>query len=385
LTGRHPAGDIQWVDADTIARIETFPLRIPFRAGAGSAASRRAGPPAVDSLLVKVTTAEGYEGWGEALGFETAPMARQAIGEVIAPLLAGQDAMRIAPLMRALQERLHVLGRAGSLMHALSAVDIALWDIAGKAAGVPVHRLLGGGGPDLPCYASLDGCAEPALVRAAVRDALDAGFRGLKLHERDVAVVRAAREEAGPDTDLMLDVNCAWSLNQAREQAAQLAGIGLKWLEEPLWPPENYDGLARFRAACAIPVAAGENVSTLMDFDRLMGTGAVDYIQPSPAKMGGITELGKVFALAAVRNVTPVPHTFYHGPGLLAAIHVSAALGTDGTMIEWRHSDLETRVYGPALIPEHGRIRVPQGPGLGIDPDPAVLRAYLRPGADRDA
>jgi L-alanine-DL-glutamate epimerase-like enolase superfamily enzyme len=378
LTGGIRAGDIQWVDADTIARIETFPLRIPLRAGAGPAASSQAEPPAVDSLLVKVTTAQGYEGWGEALGFETAPMARQAIEGVIAPLCAGQDAMRIAPLMRALQERLHVLGRAGSLMHALSALDIALWDIAGKAAGVPLHRLLGGGVADLACYASLDGYFDPALARAGVRDALDAGFRGVKLHERDVAVVRAAREEAGPDVDLMLDVNCAWSLNQAREKAAELAGIGLKWLEEPLWPPENYDGLARLRAACAIPVAAGENVSTLLDFDRLMGGGAVDFVQPSPAKMGGVTELCKVFTVAAVRNVTTVPHTFYHGPGLLAAVQVSAALGTADTMIEWRHCDLEARVYGSALIPEQGRIRVPQGPGLGIDPDPAVLRAYLR-------
>lgn len=371
LTGAGRPATVSGMNADAIARIETFPLRIPFREGPGKAAR-----PPVDSLLVKVTTARGYEGWGEALGFETAPMARHAIEQVIAPLCVGQDAMRIVPLMRGLQERLHVLGRAGSLMHALSALDIALWDIAGKAAGVPLHRLLGGGGTDLACYASLDGYRDPALVRAAVKDALGAGFRALKLHERDPAVVSAAREEAGPDVDLMLDVNCAWSLNQAREKAAELAGIGLKWLEEPVWPPENYDGLTRFRAACAIPVAAGENISTLMDFDRLMGTGAVDFVQPSPAKMGGVTELCKVFALAAVRNVTTVPHTFYHGPGLLAAIHVSAALGTADAMIEWRYSDLETRAYGSALIPEHGRIRVPTGPGLGIDPDPAVLRAY---------
>jgi L-alanine-DL-glutamate epimerase-like enolase superfamily enzyme len=113
-----------------------------------------------------------------------------------------------------------------------------------------------------------------------------------------------------------------------------------------------------------------------MDFDRLMGAGAVDFIQPSPAKMGGITELCKVFPVAAVRNVTVMPHTFYHGPGLLAAIHATAALGTADSMIEWRYSDLEAQIYGDAIIPEHGRIRVPQGPGLGIDPDPGVLRAY---------
>jgi len=109
-----------------------------------------------------------------------------------------------------------------------------------------------------------------------------------------------------------------------------------------------------------------------------MGAEAVDFVQPSPAKMGGVTELCKVFPLAAVRNVTVMPHSFYHGPGLLAAIHVTAVLGTADAMIEWRYSDLEAQVYGEALIPEHGRLLVPQGPGLGIDPDPDVIRAYLQ-------
>jgi L-alanine-DL-glutamate epimerase-like enolase superfamily enzyme len=364
------------VSADVIASIETFPLRIPFRPGARPAA----GPPAVDSLLVRVTTARGYQGWGEALGFEATPAACRAVEDVVAPLCAGQDATRITALMRTLQERLHVLGRAGSVMHALSAVDIALWDIAGKAAGVPLHRLLGGGGRHLPCYASLDGCADGPLVRTAVQDAVQAGFRAVKLHERDVSVVRAAREAAGPGTALMLDVNCAWSLGQAREKAAELADLRLAWLEEPLWPPENYDGLARLRQTTAIPLAAGENVSTLLDFDRLMGTGAIDVVQPSPAKMGGVTELGKVFAVAAVRNVTVHPHTFYHGPGLLAAVHTAAALGPPGTMIEWRHSGLEARPLGPGFGPHDGQIAVPQGPGLGLDPDPDVLRTYRVPG-----
>jgi L-alanine-DL-glutamate epimerase-like enolase superfamily enzyme len=107
-----------------------------------------------------------------------------------------------------------------------------------------------------------------------------------------------------------------------------------------------------------------------------MGAGAVDFIQPSPAKMGGVTELCKVFPVAAVRNVTVMPHTFYHGPGLLAAIHATAALGTADSMIEWRYSDLEAQIYGDAITPQHGRIRVPRDPGLGIDPDPGVLRAY---------
>jgi len=118
-------------------------------------------------------------------------------------------------------------------------------------------------------------------------------------------------------------------------------------------------------------------VATLLDFDRLLGADAVDFVQPSPAKMGGVTELCKVFQIAAARNVTVMPHTFYHGPGLLAAVHATAALGTADSMIEWRYTDLESRVYGDAVLPDAGRIRVPQGPGLGADPDPDVLRRYL--------
>jgi L-alanine-DL-glutamate epimerase-like enolase superfamily enzyme len=358
-----------------IDRIEAFPLSIPF--GAGAALPGPARPPAVRSLLVKVTTDEGHEGWGEAFGFEATPVTRRALEELVAPLYAGQDATRIGPLNRAVQEKLHVFGRGGSVIHALSALDTALWDIAGKAAGVPLHQLLGGSGnPDLACYASLDPYGEPAAVRAGVRQALGAGFTHVKLHEREAAAVRAAREEAGPDTGLMLDVNCPWTLAQARANAGQFRDLRLKWLEEPLWPPEDYDGLARLRASCGIPLAAGENVPALLDFDRLMGAGAVDFVQPSPAKMGGVTELCKVFHVAAPRDVTVLPHTFYHGPGLLAAVHATAALGTADSMIEWRYTDLQARVYGEAVRPEHGRIQVPQGPGLGADPDPEVLRRY---------
>jgi L-alanine-DL-glutamate epimerase-like enolase superfamily enzyme len=363
-----------------IARIQTFPLRIPFKPGTRSAASAW-GPEdlaAVDSLLVKVTTDQGCEGWGEAFGFTAAPVTQRAVDELIAPLCVGRGATRIAPLMHEVQEKLHVFGRGGPLGFALSAVDIALWDIAGKAAGAPLHRLLGGGAAGLACYASMDAYSDPSLVRAGVRQALDAGFRSIKLHEKELPVVHAARDEAGPDVELMLDVNCAWTVEQARAKAEELRAIRLKWLEEPVWPPENYDGLARLRRTSGIPIAAGENVPALMDFDRLMGAEAVDFVQPSPAKMGGVTELIKVFPAAALRNITVMPHTFYDGPGLLTGIHVAAVLGTADTMIEWRFFDLEAQIYGDALTPKDGRVLVPQGPGLGIDPDPGVIHAYLR-------
>jgi len=362
-----------------IAKIKTFPLRIPFKPGSVSADAAWGGKdlPAADSLLVKVTTDNGLEGWGEAFGFRAVQSAKLAVEQLIAPLCIGEDATRIAALMLAVQKKLHIFGRGGPLFYGLSAVDIALWDIAGKAANAPIHKLLGGGATDLACYASLVRYSDPVLVRAAVRRALDAGFRSLKLHEIELPAIRTARDEAGPDVEITLDLNCAWTLYEARKNAEQLKEFRLKWLEEPVWPPENYDGLAQLRQISGIPIAAGENVSNPMDFERLMAAGAVDFVQPSVAKMGGITELVKIFPAAATRNVTVMPHLFYDGPGLLAAIHVTAALGTADAMIEWRYFDLEAQIYGSVLSTCHGRVMVPQGPGLGIDPDSNVIRDYL--------
>ena len=362
-----------------VSKIECFPLRIPLKpTKSDSSAWGDKDLPAVDSLLVKVTTDQGLEGWGEAFGFRAVSSARLAIEELIAPLCIGKDAAQIAPLMLEVQKKLHVFGRGGALAFAISAVDIALWDIAGKAANTPVWRLLGGGAKDLPCYASLLRYAEPSLVRAAVREAIEAGFRTLKLHEIEPSAISAARAEAGPEVELILDVNCPWTLTEARTRTEDLKEIRLKWLEEPLWPPENFDGLADLRRTSGVPIAAGENIYTLLDFERLLIAGAVDFVQPSVAKMGGITEMHKVFPLAAIHNIAVMPHSFYDGPGLLAAIHATAALGTADSMIEWRRFDLQAQIYGGVLAPKHGRISAPQGPGLGFEPDPDVIRSCLR-------
>lgn len=361
-----------------ITGIETIALRIPFKAGTKSDASAwgDSNLPAADSLLVRVTTDQGLVGWGEAFGFRAVASAKLAVDQLIGPLCIGRDATRIESLMLEVQKKLHVFGRGGALAFALSAVDIALWDIAGKAADMPLCRLLGGGVASLPAYASLVRYSDPSLVRAAVRHAVDAGFRTLKLHEIELPAIRAAREEAGPDIGLTLDVNCAWTLNEARPIAEELKPLHLKWLEEPLWPPENFNGLAELRRTSGIPIAAGENIYTLMDFERLLAAKAVDFVQPSPAKMGGISELRKIFPLAAVHNIPVMPHSFYDGPGLLAAIHATAAFGTADSMIEWRAFDLEATIYGEKLKPKAGNIPVPQEPGLGIDPDPEVIRTY---------
>ncbi|BCO40969.1 enolase [Mycobacterium paraintracellulare] len=365
--------------AAVIAKVETVPLRIPLKVDSTPGASLWADTlTAADSLLVKVTTRDGVEGWGEAFGFRAVDSAKLAVEQLISPLCIGQDAARIAPLMLAAQKKLHVFGRGGALTYGLSAVDIALWDIAGKLANASVCRLLGGGAATMPCYASLACYSDPSLVRAVVRQAIDAGFRVLKLHEAGMPAIRAAREEAGPDVELIVDAGCPWTLAEAGAAAGELRQIRLKFLEEPLWPPENFDGLAELRRRTGIPISSGENASTLLEFERMLSAGAVDFVQPSPAKMGGISELCKVFPIAAVHNIPVMTHSFYDGPGLLAALHATAALGNVDSMIEWRWFELEASVYGDALSPKGGRIAVPQGPGLGMDPDPDVISAYRR-------
>ncbi|SEF05619.1 L-alanine-DL-glutamate epimerase [Burkholderia sp. WP9] len=362
-----------------IEMIETFPLRIPYTVDGKSepAAWGSGNLNATDSLVVKVTTDDGIIGWGETFGFTAIPSVRVAVDKIVGPEYIGRDASQRELAMLEIQKKLHVFGRSGALMYAMSAIDIALWDIAGKSIGQPVYKLLGGSAQThLPCYASLIRYSDPELVAHNVKRSIDAGYERLKLHEITVEAVAAAREAAGQDVEIMLDVNCPWSVREAIDMAEKFRPFNLRWFEEPVWPPENYSGLAIVRKQGRIPVAAGENASTLMDFQHLLEADSVDFIQPSPAKMGGITELQKVFPLAAAHNATVMVHTFYDGPGLLASVHASAALGGGKSLIEWRSFDLMAQLYGDAIIPKAGHIAVPQGPGLGLEPDMDVIRDY---------
>jgi L-alanine-DL-glutamate epimerase-like enolase superfamily enzyme len=361
-----------------IQGIDTIILRIPYSTGGSVDTEVWGGKPwqTADALLVKVTTDAGLTGWGEAFGYNAIPATRAAIDYMLAPMCVGRDPLMIESLTLELQQKLHIFGRGGPVIYGLSGIDVALWDIAGKAAGQPVHQLLGGCRlPRLPCYASLIRYTDPKVVAANVERALGQGFRHIKLHEIEVAPTGAAREAAGEGVDIMLDVNCPWSVRDALDMAARLRPFNLRWLEEPVWPPEDYAGLAHVRAQGGIPVAAGENAASLLQFRHMFEANAVDFVQPSPTKMGGVSELRKLFALASAHNVTVMPHSFYDGPGLLAGIHVNAALGR-GSLVEWRYFDLEARLYGDTVLPLEGAITVPTGPGLGVEPDPDVIRRY---------
>ncbi len=361
-----------------ISAIDTIVLRVPYDSGGPSDAQVWGGRAweTADSLLVRVSTDAGLVGWGEAFGYNVIPATRAAIDQMLTPLFIGRNPLEAQSLMDEAQRKLHIFGRGGPVIYGLSGIDIALWDIAGKAAGKPLHRLLGGSGhTHLECYASLLRYGGDELVARNVTRALGEGFRSIKLHEVDPAAVKAARDAAGPSVDLMNDVNCPWSLDEALAMAEAFGPSELRWLEEPIWPPEDYAALAELRTRIETPIAAGENAATIAQFQHLFQAGAVDIAQPSPAKMGGVTELRKVFELAGRHGVTVVPHTFYDGPAFLAGLHVNAVC-SGAPLVEWRFLDLHARLYGAAAVPVDGRIPLPEGPGLGFDPLPAVIERY---------
>jgi D-galactarolactone cycloisomerase len=258
-------------------------------------------------------------------------------------------------------------------MYALSAIDIALWEIAGRLAGLPLYRMLGGATrPELPAYASLLRHAEPAAVTHHVNMALNRGYRHIKLHEISDPPIKAAREAAGAEIPIMVDCNCHWSVGEAIGMARRLAEFNVTWLKESVCPPEVHAGLARVQTQRGIPTAAGEN-AMLPEFLGLFQAGAITYAQPSVTKVGGVTQIQKVIAVAEAYGVTVVPHSAYFGPGLLATMHCIAAMPRGG-MVERYDADFTENPLHDAILPNaHGFLPVPQGPGLGVDPDPDVV------------
>ncbi len=357
-----------------IIAVESILLHVPYRTSGGL--QFIAGTPSarLSMLLVRIDTDHGISGWGEAFGHAVSPATRAVLDTLVGPMLIGRDAREIDALMGDLQRRLHLFGRGGPVMYALSGVDTALWDIAGKAAGEPLYRLLGAAPrATLDVYTSLLRCTGPAAVAESCRGALARGFRHIKLHEITVPAVQAAREAVGPDVALMLDTNCPWSLDEALAMVEAMRPYDLFWLEEPVWPPEDHVGLALVREAGAV-VAAGENAGSFVEFRQLFEAGALDVAQPSVAKIGGVSEMRRIIALAREIGVRVVPHCGYLGAGFLATVHLAASMGD--VLVERLGIDLEASPFAPWTEVANGVARVPQGPGLGCDPDPALIARY---------
>jgi D-galactarolactone cycloisomerase len=360
-----------------ITAIVPFHISVPYDFGNSAQNAAAVQWPKMETLFVKVTTDEGLVGWGEGFGLAACGITAVAVEKAIAPLALGRDPTDIAALTADIAYRQRNCSRNGPVGFALSALDIALWDMAGKRAGQPIYRLLGGTEPveRMPAYASLLRYGNADVVRQNSAKAVERGYRSVKLHEIGVAEIAAAREAIGGDIALTVDASCSWALPQAVEMAKRLQPYNLTWLEEALWPPEDYDGMAQLKADGGIPIAAGENAGTLADIAQLIGTANVDYIQPSITKIGGVSAMRRVAEMARRAGTKIAPHSPYFGPGLIATIHFAASLPEQPT-IERFYLDLEASPLGDLVEAPGGFMRVPNGPGLDIEVDETVLRKY---------
>jgi L-alanine-DL-glutamate epimerase-like enolase superfamily enzyme len=234
---------------------------------------------------------------------------------------------------------------------------------------VPLYRLLGGGTrTTVPAYASLLRYGNAADVARNTAEAVRRGYRQIKLHEVDLACIRAAREAAPAEIPLMLDINCAWgSVEEAVAFCRAVAGMNIRWVEEPTWPPEDFAAIARVRGNAGCGISAGENLGGPVDFQRLLAEGAVDVAQPSITKHGGVSAMLEVAAMTKAAGIAMVPHSPYFGPGLLATLHILAATEREEPL-EVYFADLAAPPYGEALVVQDGYVTVPEGPGLGIEP-----------------
>jgi L-alanine-DL-glutamate epimerase-like enolase superfamily enzyme len=346
-----------------------------------------------DDLVIKVHTDEGIVGIGEV---DSAPEAvhalvrapgSHAIANSFHNLLVGEDPTDVERLWQKMYRGMNYIGRRGIALHALSGIDIALWDLKGKAEGKPISELLGGAVRDkVRAYASMlmPDTTEEAAVRV---DALrNDGFTAIKLGwgplgkdpAHDVRLAAAAKEAAG-EGDILIDAGLGYVADAkvAIGVARELEKLGVYWLEEP-FEPDEYEAYAELADTVDIRVAAGEQDTTVWGFRELIERGHVDVVQPDVTRCGGITELIRIAAFAREHGVATVPHAWKSGIIKAASLHVNAVL-PDSTFQEYCVADTpinRSLVKERMPLDADGYVAVPTGPGLGIELDEEILERY---------
>lgn len=377
-----------------ITSIETFDLRCAIEPSFGWSQGW------VDqrmTTLVKITTDDGLVGWGEGAA---API----INNILAPLLIGQDPMQRAGLwermFHALYNANNFVGLAGS---ALSALDIALWDLVGKATGLPIHALLGGKVRDqVAVYATGLYYTEgefPNRLLDEARSYVEQGFTGMKTKvgglsiEEDVRRVTALREAIGPDIRLMVDANEGYNATTAIRIGLKLAELDLIWFEEPV-NAQDIDAYLQVKAALPMAIAGGENLRTRFEFKDYFSRRAYDIVQPDIMHCGGITEMARICAMASAHGIQVNPHVWGSPVMVAASLHLAATLPpcpparnpqpyAQEPVMEFDRtpSAIREEVCAVPFKQENSFIAVPEGPGLGIEIDEDAVKRLSDKGA----
>ena len=345
------------------------------------------------ALVVEVVTDEGIVGWGDCYG--PAAVSRSIIESVYKPALIGQDPFNVEVIWEMLYNKIKDYGLSGMTISAISGVDIALWDIIGKACNQPIHRLIGGCfRPKVQAYATgfyfknFDRLNEDAVEEAL--GYTEQGFKAIKMkiglgnHKKDISRVEAVRKAVGDEVDIMVDANHSFTVPQAINIGRELERLGVAWFEEPISPEDN-DGYVEVTRALDIAIAGGENEFTKYGFRRILASRSMDIVQPDVCAAGGITECKKIAALAQASAISCVPHAWGTAIGLAATIHYIASLPDTPMCLfpvpplleyEQTFNPFRDLLAKEPIVHKGGFVDVSTKPGLGIEIDRAVLDKY---------
>ncbi len=326
-------------------------------------------------VLVEVETDEGVKGVGEAFGALSNDAVVSLVEGGLKRIMVGEDPFNIERLVHRMFQSSTYIGRTGITRHAIAGVEIALWDILGKTKEMPVYQLLGGAFRDkAKAYASMPRITEVDDVVKYVKYCVRKGFKAIKLHQRDLESIIAAREAADNEVELMVDANCPWTRTEALSIARDCEDYDIRWLEEPIQPADDYMGLAELRASVDIPIASGENESSLRGFKTIMDLGAVDVLQPSLTKIGGLLMGKKICDLAEAYNVEVAPHSWTLPMGVYASLHLVIS-SPSCTYVEIP-PDLEESPLSTFLLVDDGFVLLPEKPGLGFVLDEKIVTKH---------
>jgi L-alanine-DL-glutamate epimerase-like enolase superfamily enzyme len=337
--------------------------------------------------LLAVITDQGLVGLGSV--FSRDDLVRAALA-LLEPLYRGENALEPERVSEKLHQHTWWLGRGGSVTHAISGVDIALWDLLGKATGQPVGRLLGGRYRDrVKPYASVL-MRQPGPLADRLVALREQGFRAFKIgwgpfgrhgHALDEGIVQAARAAVGPESLLMVDAGGSdafwrngykWALRTSR----MLADYDVAWFEEPL-KPDALDDYVRLREAAPVPIAGGESLTRRQAFQPWLQAGAFDVVQPDVTKVGGISEERRIGWMAQENGIRFIPHGWNTAVGLAADLHLASAF-PDTDLVEYLAGSayVDEIAGGPWRLDGEGMLAIPEAPGLGLELDPDAVARY---------